>query len=237
MNSAILNFLKERIGKDVKNIRIIPQQEKIDIINAYLSQKENKFSFIVDLDKAEFPSIEISLEFTEDLQKFESKGKLDTQIRFSVIVDMPTKIIYPIPLGLINNNFKEYYFDSIMVDPSLNLKDSSKGLLNRAKYSKGTDYLSKFLNRELNPKKLVSKFKLRYNIDASYKAQMTEDLKEFDIIPLIISPKEGKASSMTFEIHQLLRATKKISEKKNFIPKIKLDNILDFVEHKAPGLR
>ena len=135
MNSAILKFLKERIGKDVKNIRVIPQQEKIDIINTYNSQKGNKFSFIVDLHNTEFPSIEISLEFIKDLQKFESKGKVDTQIRFGVKVDMPVKIIYPIPIGLMNYNLKEYYFDNIMVDPSLNLKDSSNRLVNRAKYS------------------------------------------------------------------------------------------------------
>lgn len=218
VNEDLIKFLKERIGKHIKNVRVADIVANEELYVLFRSKELPILPFVVDLEG--YPFKEVHLNFVAISWEKEFIN-IQTHIEFEVAK------VYPIPIGYVGSLIGAKKFGPLL-DP-MDPEKIKTPLPDKHWFRHRTlndrlvlDKLSKFINKSINGEKLWKQHNFVISFQDGNWVTTFSDKRGAEIFILPID----KPNTVQIQVSEFERFSPK---KDNFFPKWKIDRTLDLL--------
>jgi len=213
VNENLISFLEERIGSEVKNIRIRDEISQKDLYTPFKSKQIDKLPFIVTLDGQPFENLELVF----DVASWDMNA-----IRIISLLSVPMQNPYPLPIGLSGTENIATFVPLIGPSEFFSRKKILERWVDFRFYGGPKDLLSNYLNSELDPTKLIKSLSARFQYQKGKLFTFLSSPATVSLIP---------ADNNQGRLHITLNEYYKFNLKKdNFFPKFNLAKPLSVIQ-------
>jgi hypothetical protein len=211
VNEDLLRFLNERIGSEVAEIQIPDEFKDQELYVAFRSKQLDKLPFIITLEGYDFREVNV-------LFNVVSWERNAVKVIYSM--NMPLDRAYNLPIGLIGSENIAIFAPLIASSESSSKRSNLEDWVNFRFLGKSLDRLSNFLNKELDPTKLMK------NLACRFQYQKGKDIFILSN-PATISftPKQNGELNVT-----LMEFYKFNIKKDNFLPKFNISKQMEVIQ-------